>query len=81
MFADQLPGALNVSLFLSIKQSCPFPVQKTSEHDLGTSVKECVYIEALKENQKPPGFYVLFLCSSFTRRIQPVVLVQMRGNS
>lgn len=66
MFADQLPGALNASFFLSIKQSCPFPVQKTTEHDLGTSVKECVYIEALKTE----AFW--FLCALFMFLFHPL---------
>lgn len=45
-------------LLLSIEQSCLFSVQKTTERALGTSVKDCVYIEALKGKPKSSGFYV-----------------------
>lgn len=33
-------------------------MQKTAEHALGASVKDCVYIEALKGKQKSSEIYV-----------------------
>lgn len=49
MFVQQLPGALNVSLLLSIRRSRLFSVEKTTKHASATSVKDCAYTEALQD--------------------------------
>lgn len=36
----------------------PFSVQKTTKHALGASIKDCVYIEALKGRQKSSAISV-----------------------
>lgn len=42
MFAEQLPEALNVFIVLNIKQLFPFSVRETTQHAVGTSVKDFV---------------------------------------